>query len=366
MRKIVIEGRADHGFEQLADVLGRMTATQTGGGAALSVYRHGHCVAELSVGAYSPHTRQLVFSVSKLLLAIALHRVAERGHLDLDASLEQLWPAFGAAGGSGISLRDVLAHRTSLGSLDVTQTVDQLLSGGDRHAVLAAAASATKLTGHAYHAVTYGTIIGAVVEEALGKSVPDLLQEEIASPLGIDVRLGQSAAGVAPVHYEEPAEVVPWRDTTALRDGLLEALLLDPEVFNSDAFLRAGLPSMGVVTTAAALSRVMASTIGDIDGVSLLAPSTVSEMTQVQSAGIDGALGVETSFGSGPQLVFPRLPFTGHGAFGHEGAGGSVAFADPELGLAVGFTTDVFPAVAGASPVLLGLLPTLRLLAARA
>ena len=43
-----------------------------------------------------------------------------------------------------------------------------------------------------------------------------------------------------------------------------------------------------------------------------------------------------------------------------DGRGGSAAFADPDSGIAVGFTTDVAPAQAGASQGFLALLATLR------
>jgi len=60
------------------------------------------------------------------------------------------------------------------------------------------------------------------------------------------------------------------------------------------------------------------------------------------------------------QLPFPQLPLLGRTSFGHEGAGGSVAFADPESGLAVGFTTSAFPPLMGAGVGFDTLLATLR------
>lgn len=362
MRRIVVNGYTTQGFEGLADVFGRLGSIQPAGGAALSVYQHGRCVADLSFGDYSTSSRQVVFSVSKLLIAVALHKVAERGSLNLDTPLAKAWPDFGSAGGAGISVRDVMAHRTSLAALDVAMTAEDVLNGGDRRAVLNAAAGAHLLEGHGYHAVTYGTILEAVVEETLGISVSKLLEDEIATPLDVDLNLGAGSSDVCPLLFAEPAEVLIPGSPAQGRDGLLSALVNDPELFNSGAFLSAGLSSMGVVTTAAALARVMASTVGEVGGIRLLAPSTLDAMVQVRSAGVDEVLGVPTSFGSGPQLAFPRLPI-GSSAFGHEGAGGSVAFADPGLALAVGFSTNLFPSAPGASPLFLGLLPTLRLVA---
>ncbi|SDW87752.1 CubicO group peptidase, beta-lactamase class C family [Arthrobacter sp. cf158] len=358
MNKIFVKGSTES-FEGLADVFGRLAAQQSKGGAAVTVFQGGRCVADLSFGDYSTSSRQVVFSVSKLILAIALHRVAERGALNLDAQLSEAWPGFGSAGGSNVTVRDVLAHRTSLAALDVVQTSQGVLSGGDREAVLAAAATAHRLDGHGYHAVTFGTVLGAVVEEALGISVTELIRREIADPLGVDLVLGGRQTEIHPVLFSEPAEASVPGAPLPQRDGLLEALVADPELFNSDAFLEAGLPSMGVVTTASSLARIMASTVSEVDGIRLLDANTVDSMTRPCSSGLDLVLGVPTRFGSGTQLSFPRLPI-GRQSFGHEGAGGSVAFADPELALGVGFTTNLFPSAPGASPLFLGLLPTIR------
>lgn len=362
MRRIVVSGNVRQGFEGLADVFGRLGSQQHEGGAAVSIYQNGQCVADLSFGDYTTSSRQVVFSVSKLMLAIALHRAAERGSLELDAPLSEAWPAFGSAGGSGITVRDVLAHRTSLAALGGLTTPEEVLTGGDRRAVLAAARSAHRLEGHGYHAVTFGTVLGAVVEESLCTSVPEFLKDEVADPLGVDLELGSGATDVRPLLFTEPTEILVPRALSPRADGLLSALVSDPELFNSDAFLKAGVASMGVVTTASSLARIMASTLGEVDGVRLLAPDTLNGMTKPMSSGIDEVLGVPTSFGSGPQLSFPRLPI-GRQAFGHEGAGGSVAFADQELELGVGFTTNLFPSAPGASPLFLGLLPTIQHLA---
>jgi CubicO group peptidase (beta-lactamase class C family) len=68
---------------------------------------------------------------------------------------------------------------------------------------------------------------------------------------------------------------------------------------------------------------------------------------------------VESAFGSGVQRPFPTFPMLSAASFGHEAAGGSAAVADPDLGLAIGFTTDRYPASSGVSPMLSAVLPTI-------
>ncbi|SLI62534.1 Uncharacterised protein [Mycobacteroides abscessus subsp. abscessus] len=59
-------------------------------------------------------------------------------------------------------------------------------------------------------------------------------------------------------------------------------------------------------------------------------------------------------------MPHPHLPFLGERSFGHEGAGGSVVCADPELGVALAFTTSKAPAVVGVSDQALLLLGAVR------
>ncbi|MCW3492633.1 serine hydrolase domain-containing protein [Microbacterium sp. SSM24] len=362
MTVVVVDGFVEAEYGPIADVFARLSASHPQSGGALCVYQHGREVVRLGVGGMSTATRLVVFSVSKLILSLAVHRAVSRGDLDLNEDVGSIWRSFADAGGRGIRISDVLAHRTSLAALDVDMALTEILDGGDRAAVLAAAPFARATRDHGYHAVTFGTLMGAVLEARYGLEVGEWLARELG-PVGEGIQLGAGPEGVEPIRFAQPVETIAQFRGIGLRDGLLEALTSDPQTFNSAGFLAAGLPSMGVVTSADALARLMASTMGEVDGFRLLDDRALADMTAPQSWGTDRVLGVDTAFGLGPQLPFARLPMTGPSSFGHEGAGGCVAFADPRTGLAVAFTTNVFPAAPGASPVLLALLPTLALLA---
>ncbi|MGW1274235.1 hypothetical protein [Streptomyces sp. NPDC002491] len=71
-------------------------------------------------------------------------------------------------------------------------------------------------------------------------------------------------------------------------------------------------------------------------------------MSQIHSAGQDLVLGVYNRFGVVFQAPDSRLDFGSPWAFGHDGAGGSLGFADPPRQLAFGYTTDRVPTPAGA------------------
>jgi CubicO group peptidase (beta-lactamase class C family) len=76
-------------------------------GASVCVYYRGECVVDLCGGWKDPQTKQqpytsdtlqLVFSVSKGVMASAIALCVERGWLDYDAPVAKYWPEFAANG----------------------------------------------------------------------------------------------------------------------------------------------------------------------------------------------------------------------------------------------------------------------------
>jgi CubicO group peptidase (beta-lactamase class C family) len=60
-------------------------------------------------------------------------------------------------------------------------------------------------------------------------------------------------------------------------------------------------------------------------------------MAQLQVSGHDVVVDAEMSFGVVYMKPQPRMPFGSYEAFGHDGAGGALAFADPLYDLAFGY-----------------------------
>jgi CubicO group peptidase (beta-lactamase class C family) len=103
--------------------------------------------------------------------------------------------------------------------------------------------------------------------------------------------------------------------------------------------LGAEMPSSNGVGSAHALARLYAALVGEVDGVRVLRPETVAQATAVQSEGADRVLFLPTRFGCGFMLQPMLAPAAGPRSFGHTGAGGSLAFADPEARLGFGYVT---------------------------
>ena len=101
---------------------------------------------------------------------------------------------------------------------------------------------------------------------------------------------------------------------------------------NREDFRKAVLPAANCVANARALAKVYASLVGDgIDGVRLLSKARVRMATQLQTNEVDCVAGAAWPKGMGYFLGSGTASQTcvSQTAFGHTGAGGFTAYADP-------------------------------------
>ncbi|MFD7658262.1 serine hydrolase domain-containing protein [Actinosynnema sp. NPDC059797] len=315
------------------------------GGAALAVVAGGRLVVDVWHGTrdeagrvpWERDTAVNVFSVSKAVLATAAHLAAQQGLLDLDAPVAKYWPGFA----TDTTVADVLAHRSGLAAIRRRLPTGSLY---DWTAMTDALATQEPWwppgTRHGYHAVTFGWLVGEVLRRATGREPRDLTAE-----LGLS--LGWPGPG-------EPAFVLPLEGAGVERLPAPITLcafgnppdLVAPGVVNTAAWRSAQIPAANGHATARALAGLFGR-IGD-----LLTPPTLAEATAPRSEGHDEVLDGPTRFGLGYMLPNELRPYSPNPrAFGHTGAGGALAFADPDLGIAVAYTPNrVISTAAGPDP----------------
>lgn len=351
-----VHGFVARGFEPVREAFARNFAQHGEIGAACCVYLRGEPVVDIHGGladaasgrAWQADTLQLVFSATKGVTATCVLMLVERGAIDLDAPVARYWPEFAAGGKESIPVRWLLSHRAGLAAIEGDFTLEQALSWDPVVTALAAQAPLWEPgTKHGYHLRSYGWLLGELVRRVDGRTVGRFLADEIAGPLGLDLWIGLPAeqerrvsrivppAPPAPDVQEMMARLFA-PDTVAGRafSGPSNLFHYD-DMWNRRELHAAELPSSNGIATARALARLYAALVGEVDGIRLLRPGTVAAACATQSEGGDAVLYLPTRFGLGFMLPPALCPSAGGSAFGHPGAGGSLALGDPERG--VGF-----------------------------
>jgi len=303
----------------------------------------------------TPATPFNIFSASKAVTAMVVHLLDQRNVIRLDDRVCEYLPEFAVRTKQWITIRHVLIHRAGLPNVPPgVMDLDRL----DDPPGIVRLLSELKLTGRpgrqlAYHAVTGGFLLGEIVRRATGKTIREVLDEEISRPLGFRW-LGY---GVRPDQVDEvvvnyftgPPPLPPL--SSILRRALGVEFRQATAMANDPRFLTGIVPSANVIATANELSRFYQLLLdgGELDGIRIFDPRTIRRATSEQSyLELDLTLGLPFRYGMGFMLgadwLSPYGPDTRY-AFGHIGFTNIVAWADPERQVAAALMTSGKPLV---------------------
>jgi CubicO group peptidase (beta-lactamase class C family) len=322
-------------------------------GLQVSVYRHGEQIVDAVAGVADPSTGRQVtsdtlffsYSIGKGVAATVVHVLAERGVLDYDAPIVELWPEFGAHGKEKATVRHALSQSVGVPGLPSDLTVEDLTDWDKMCAIIADSEPwwepGTKI---GYHAITWGYIVGEIIRRASGKPIPQALREEVAAPLGVTNELFFA------VPAAERSRVARLEDAPGGEEMFGELpedspiLKLGPNLSaadaNRDEVLGANILAGGTVT-ARAVARMYAALLGEVDGVRLISPERLREVSAVAMSGPDEIFGFPTSWGLGYSIgqFMSNAQETQH-VFGVGGIGGSHAYADTATGTTFALTKN--------------------------
>jgi CubicO group peptidase (beta-lactamase class C family) len=352
-----IGGWVERDFEPVLDAFEQNFDTRGEVGAAVCVYVDGQPVVDLWGGladatdqrAWAPDTVTLVYSSTKGVTATCANLLIERGLLDPAVAVAQYWPEFAARGKGAITVAQVMSHQAGLPIVEGDVTLDDALAWEPMVRALAAQAPIWPPgTQHGYHMRTFGWLVGEIIRRVDGRTVGAFWRDEIAGPLGLDFWIG------LPGEIEpRVARLVPPKDDLGALlekfggDLLLTKVFSNPgghfgynEMWNTRAMHAAELPSSNGIGDARSLARMYASCVGEVDGIRTLQPATVAAATVEQACGKDAVLMSDSCFGLGFMLGRSFGAANPSGAFGHAGAGGSLAFADPAGKVGFGYVMN--------------------------
>jgi CubicO group peptidase (beta-lactamase class C family) len=358
----VVTGTYDDRFTPVVDEFVRNYTDRAEIGASLCVIHDGRTVVDVWGGVadqatgrpWEEDTVSIVMSCTKGATALCAHVLASRGLLDIEAPVAEYWPEFATNGKERATVRMMLDH--SVGVPVLRETPPDLTSWDDMVERLAAEAPFWEPgIRNGYHMINFGWTVGEIVRRVSGRSLGTFFQEEIARPLGLDFWIGLPAEELPRL-----APMISYKPTGNERlSEFVQVLLSDrtsiPSLAVANTFAQkmdtpewyaAEIGGGGGITNARGLAGMYAPLAAD-DG-RLVDHATLERMRRVSTAtNNDATLRIATRFALGFMVSMDNRARTetdsvilGEHAFGHVGMGGSLSFADPSLGLAMGYSMN--------------------------
>jgi len=373
----------DDNFRSRGDVGASVSIWQ--GGAEILSLGAGHC-DRARTRAWTTETLVPVWSATKAPAAVCALLALEEARLPIDSPVSEIWPEFVGSGKEHMSFAHLFSHTAGLCALD------ERVSIMNYESVIAALENQRPLwepgMKQGYHARTFGFLMDEIVRRITGAgSLGEYFLEMVGGPLGLDFWIGLPTE-----EHHRVATLYPGKISIADADrSFLKAFstagTLTQRTFTSPMGLNAiqdfnlpetwqrGYASMGGLGSACGLGKfyAMLAQGGTWDGYEIVPASIVRVLSETLSEEEDLVLCTPIAFGTGvmkdplkPQAD-PGLPpekarqhfGPSFSAFGHPGAGGCVAFADPENQISFAYVMNQMETGALPGPKSIGLIEKL-------
>jgi len=313
--------------------------------------KDGQLAAFETLGDAGPDSRYVIFSATKAFVAGAAWLLIGDGRLDIDRRVAEYIPEFATNGKDVVTVEQVMLHTSGFPRAPLGPS-----AWADRDRRLEAFArwrlNWEPGTAYEYHPTSAHWVLAELVERVSGRDYRDFLHDRVTGALGLPRVLGiapEEQDGIAelelsgePASREELMEIfgVPELPVTEVTD---DALLS----FNEPEVRAVGVPGGGGIASSATVALFYQALLHDPDGLwdsGVLADAT----GRVRNTLPDPLLGVTANRALGVVVAGDdgnanRRGF-GHTqsprTFGHNGAGGQIAWADPDSGVSFCYVTN--------------------------
>ena len=343
--------------KQVQSTIDQMVDSDSERGMQVAVYKRGELIVDAVAGIADPATGRPVtsdtpfynFSICKAATSTVAHVLAERGLFNYDTPVMDLWPEFAAHGKQKVTVRHVLSHTAGVPGIPLNTTMEDLCDWDKMCSSIANSElwwePGTKI---GYHAYTFGYLIGEIIRRATGKPISQALLDEVSGPLGVGKELyfGMPLSEQQRLARLEDAPADPAamaamasmpQDLPMFKAGPM-SLMPTAELGNRADILAADIPAGGK-TSARAIARMYASLLGKVDGIRLISPERLREVTAVAMSGTDEVFGMPTTWALGYSIGRPGS-MDSTSVFGVGGAGGSFGYGDSANGIAFALTKN--------------------------
>jgi CubicO group peptidase (beta-lactamase class C family) len=334
--------------------------------AQLAIARAGRIVVAAAAGEFraagslqsaTPESLYLAFSTTKAITSSAIWLLLQEGKLGVADRVVDHIPEFDTHGKEGVLVEHLLTHTAGfpLAPFDALDWDDRARRLGRFSEWRLDWRPGERFQ---YHGLSSMWVLAELIERASGRDFRAFIRERIAGPLALaDFYLGLPAEVNSRVADIEEVGEAP--DPERLRaTGLAvsaEMVGADRQMlrYNRPEIRAVGVPGGGLVTNASSLAMFYQALLSDgcsVNGDRIWQSHILAEALRVRTGDLidpmtrqaaNRALGVAIA-GDEKRVFRAFSPDNSAAAFGHAGAGGQIAWADPESGLSFVFLTNGF------------------------
>ncbi len=317
-------------------------------GAAFAIYKEGKPLIDLWNGLKNKNNQKWeentivnVFSATKGVYEIVTSILIDQNILDLEKSVSYYWDAFKQSNKREIKLKHILSHQSGLYRFKKKVTQQDLLDW-DKIINILENQDPDHPSGQQtyYHAKTHGFLIGEIIKKITKKSIGQLVFELLSKKLKIDFFIGtpkNQLSNIATL-YEVKKENEVKSEFNAFNNPAHEI-----NFYNNQDWWVAEVPSMNGHGNARAIAKIYDVFVNDLilEKNILLSKLTINKCLKESNDRIDKSLMMPIRWSDiGLILRGGWLFGKNKEAFGHNGWGGSLGFADPILGMGFAYTTN--------------------------
>lgn len=317
-------------------------------GASCAVVHQGELVVDLwgghrDIAETKPWERDTivnVWSTTKMMAALCVLVLHDRGSLSVDDPVAAHWPEFAAAGKEGVLIRHLMSHTAGLPGFDPPVNLEEMYDWDHCCANLAAQEPWWEPgTASGYHATTQGWLLGEVVRRVTGRTLGTFFREEIAGPLDADFHIGLNESEFGRVAEVQTDETDPIsKGSQAILQRMARGRIDTRPYVNTGRWRSAEMPASNGHGNARSIVQVVSVLAqgGKANGVRLISPATIERIFEVQAVGQDLIIGLNIKFGIGYGLNSEGMPLgVNDRTLLWGGWGGSMAVVDVENSLTV-------------------------------
>ena len=355
--KVEVHGLCEERYEPIKKVFEDNFKSGDDVGASLAITLEGKYVMDIWAGysdeAQTHHwerdTIVNVYSTTKVMTALCVLMLVDRGQIDLDAPVANYWPEFAQEGKENLPIRYLLSHTAGLPGWDQPIQAETLYDW-DRCVSLLAAQKPWWEPGtkSGYHSITFGYLLGELVRRVTGKSLGTFFREEVAIPIKADFHIGFNEELDSRVgELIPPVPIGTVNPSRADPNSIPARIFSNPVLTGRETLTRewraAEIPASNGHGNARSIVRVGSALAcgGELDGVKLLSLETIEKAIEEQVHGTDLGMSIPIRFGLGFGLVSKEFPMSPNPrAFYWGGWGGSHVTMDLDAKLCWGFAMN--------------------------